>query len=324
MLLDIRKLNVRFAMQGGTVHAVNGASLQVAHDDIVAVVGESGSGKSQTFLALTGLAGGNAEVRGEAWFESRNLLALSPKVMRGVRGRQIAYVFQDPMTALNPYLTIGKQLLEVIQADADSQRGSARQAVLDMLEAVRLREPAKRFSQYPHQLSGGQQQRVMLAMALLARPRLLIADEPTTALDVTVQRQVLDLLQQLQAELGFSLVLITHDLGVVARLARRVVVMYGGRVMEAASAEDFFAAPRHPYSRALLAAAPRLTGDLPRPIPGQPPRPTHSPPGCPFAARCPQVINTCQQPLPWQEVAPGHHVACHRVAEADAMEVEDD
>ena len=324
MLLDIRKLSVRFPLQGGTVHAVNGASLQVEHDDIVAVVGESGSGKSQTFLALTGLVGANAEISGEAWFDSRELLSLPAKAMTAVRGRQIAYVFQDPMTALNPYLTVGKQLLEVIQREEGAEPGNARQAVLDMLEAVRLRDPAKHVAQYPHQLSGGQQQRVMLAMALLAKPRLLIADEPTTALDVTVQRQVLDLLKQLQAQLGFSLVLVTHDLGVVARLARRVVVMYAGRVMETASAEDFFAAPRHPYSQALLAAAPRLTGDLPRPIPGQPPRPTHSPSGCPFAARCPQVINTCQQPLPWQEVAPGHHVACHRVGEAVAQEGDDD
>lgn len=310
MLLDLRKLTVKFPVHDSTVHAVNGVSLQVMQGEILAVVGESGSGKSQTFLSLTGLVPDRAEIGGEAWYNGRNLIGLKEKELSRLRGREIAYVFQDPMTALNPYLRVGTQLLEVLELHDQLHGKVAEAEAIAMLEAVRLQNPRKRMRQYPHQLSGGQQQRVMLAMSLLAKPRLLIADEPTTALDVTVQRQVLDLLQSLQQEFGFSLVLITHDLGVVARLAQRVVVMYAGRVMETANAEDFFRAPRHPYSQGLLAAAPRLQGGLPKPIPGMPPKPTHSPPGCPFAARCKEVKNRCQEPLPWVEVAEGHFVAC--------------
>lgn len=311
MLLDIRDLNVRFQQRDRVVHAVNGLSLQIAKGEVLAVVGESGAGKSQSFLAITRLVDENAHIEGHAWFDGHDLLAMPEDALQRVRGRRIAYVFQDPVTALNPYLRIGTQLHEVIRRHRGLDGAKARTEALAMLERVRIPAPAARLRQYPHQLSGGQCQRVMLAMALLGHPRLLIADEPTTALDVTVQRQILDLLHDLQQELGFSLVVITHDLGVVARVAQRVVVMYGGRVMENAAMRDLFRSPRHPYTQGLLAAAPRLTGGVPKPIPGVPPKLDHPIAGCPFAPRCEQRVNECQQRLPLVEVADGHFVACH-------------
>ena len=311
MLLDIRDLDVRFEQRGRTVYAVNRLALQVAKGEIVAVVGESGAGKSQAFLAITRLADESARITGHAWLDGADLLAMPEESLQRVRGRQIAYVFQDPMTALNPYLKIGTQLLEVLARHRGLKGRAARDEAVRMLERVRIPEPAARMRQYPHQLSGGQCQRVMLAMALLGHPRLLVADEPTTALDVTVQRQVLDLLRELQAELGFSLVIITHDLGVVARIAHRVIVMYGGRVMESAPVLDLFRHPRHPYTRGLLAAAPRLDGGPMRPIPGVPPKMDRLFEGCPFAPRCDNRMNECQKPLPLIEVAKNHFVACH-------------
>lgn len=314
MLLDVRELRVHFPGVPGKVFAVNGANFQLRQGEIVALVGESGCGKSQTALALTGLLPAHATVSGHVYFEGQDLLADdaadAQQRLAGLRGRDIGYVFQDPMTALNPYLRIDTQLFEMLDDDTYPGKAAKIDAAITMLEAVRLPEPDKRLRQYPHQLSGGQRQRVMLAMALLARPKLLIADEPTTALDVTVQRQVLDLLVQLQHELGFSLLLITHDLGVVARVAQRVLVMYGGRIMEQANAREFFAAPLHPYSRALLAAAPRLAGGTPRPIPGVPPKPDHEIPGCPFAPRCERVSNRCQDPVPWRMISETQGIAC--------------
>lgn len=310
MLLDIRGLTVRFRQRAGDVYAVNGMTLQVAQNEIVALVGESGAGKSQAFLALTGLAPENAVVSGEAWLESRNLLALDEDALRKVRGRRIAYVFQDATSALNPYLRVEQQLLEVVHRHRKLAGAAARHEAKAMLEQVRIADADRRMRQYPHQLSGGQRQRVVLAMALLGRPQLLIADEPTTALDVTVQRQILDLLNDLQAEFGFSLVLITHDLGVVARIAHRVAVMYAGRIVESAPATELFANPRHPYTRGLLASAPRLHGGIPRPIKGVPPRLDKLPQGCAFAPRCDKVRNCCQQKVPELEVGEEHHVAC--------------
>jgi len=317
MLLDIRRLSVRFRQPDFLVPAVNNLDLQLARNEILAVVGESGAGKSQAFLACTRLLPDNAIVSGEVWLNGRNLLGLDDKALRRVRGAQIAYVFQDAMAALNPYLRIDAQLLEVLERHRGMKGRAARLAAEEMLALVRIPEAAVRMKQYPHQLSGGQRQRAMLAMALLARPEILIADEPTTALDVTVQRQILDLLKDLQAELGFSLVLITHDLGVVARVAQRVAVMYAGRAVEVATVQELFDDPRHRYTRGLLAAAPRLHGGIPRPIPGQPPRPDRLPAGCAFAARCEDVGNRCQQPLPWIEISPTHFVACHAEIKRD-------
>lgn len=310
MLLDIRKLNVSFEQHGREIFAVNDLSLKVAQGDVLAIVGESGAGKSQACLALTGLLAENATTRGEAWLEGRNLLALDEKGLQGVRGGQIAYVFQDPTTALNPFLRIDRQLLEVLARHRGLEGKAARAEALRMLNLVRIPSAETRLRQYPHQLSGGQRQRVMLAMALLGRPKLLVADEPTTALDVTVQRQILDLLQELHEEFGFSLILITHDLGVVARLARQVAVMYAGRVVESAPVRELFANPRHPYTKGLLAAAPQLHGGIPQPIPGVPPRLEKLPLGCPFAPRCGKVTNRCQQRIPELEVGPDHKVVC--------------
>ncbi|HEX7029747.1 MAG TPA: ABC transporter ATP-binding protein [Gammaproteobacteria bacterium] len=317
MLLDIRGLNVGFRQQDRVVPAVNRLDIQLARNEILAVVGESGAGKSQAFLALTRLVAENAVVSGEAWLDGRNLLALDDEALRGVRGSRIAYVFQDAMTALNPYLRIGTQLVEVLKRHRGLKGKAARAAAGEMLELVRIPEPATRMKQYPHQLSGGQRQRVMLAMALLGRPEILIADEPTTALDVTVQRRILDLLKDLQKDLGFSLIFITHDLGVVARIAQRVAVMYAGSVVEIATVQELFDDPRHRYTRGLLAAAPRLHGGIPRPIAGQPPKPDRLPAGCAFAPRCGDIMNRCQQPLPWLEISPTHFVACHAEVKRD-------
>lgn len=310
MLLDIRRLTVRFKQRTGDVYAVNGLSLQVSQNEIVAVVGESGAGKSQAFLALTGLTPENAVIGGEAWLDSRNLLALDEDDLQKIRGGRIAYVFQDATAALNPHLRIEQQLLEVIHRHRKLRGAAARHEARAMLEQVCITEADRRMRQYPHQLSGGQRQRVVLAMALLGRPQLLIADEPTTSLDVTVQRQILDLLKDLQSEFRFSLLLITHDLGVVARLAHRVAVMYAGRVVESARVTELFSDPRHPYTRGLLAAAPRLHGGIPRPIKGVPPRLDRLPQGCAFAPRCDAVRNCCQKKVPELELGGEHHVAC--------------
>lgn len=317
MLLDIRRLNVRFLQQDRVIPAVNNLDIQLARNEILAVVGESGAGKSQAFLACTRLAPGNASISGEVWLNGTNLLGLDDDPLRAVRGARIAYVFQDAMTALNPYLRIDTQLVEVLKRHRGLAGKAARAAVEDMLRLVRIPDPAIRMKQYPHQLSGGQRQRVMLAMALLAQPEILVADEPTTALDVTVQRRILDLLKDLQRELGFSLILITHDLGVVAHIAQRVAVMYAGRVVEIATVKELFDDPRHRYTRGLLAAAPRLDGGIPRPIPGQPPKPERLPAGCAFAPRCDDIMNRCQQPLPWLEISPTHFVACHAEVKRD-------
>ena len=315
MLLDIRNLCVRFRQQDREIHAVHALDLRLAHNEVLAVVGESGAGKSQAFLSITRLLPENAVISGQAWLNGRDLLALDEAGLQSVRGRKIAYVFQDPMAALNPYLKIRTQLVEVVNRHQGLDGAAAVDKAREMLALVRISEPDVRLAQYPHQLSGGQRQRAMLAMALLGKPELLIADEPTTALDVTVQRQVLDLLRDLQQALGFSLVLITHDLGVVARIAQRVAVMYAGRVVEIGDVREIFFSPRHPYTQGLLAAAPRLHGGLPRPIPGVPPRLEHIPEGCPFAPRCDRVSNKCQRQPPRVEASETHYFLCHEGAD---------
>ena len=315
-LLDVRNLSVDFATADGVVSAVRDLSFTLAAGETLGIVGESGSGKSQTALAILRLLARNATVRGEILFQGRDLLGLSASDMQGIRGQGISMIFQDPMTALNPHLNVGTQLAEVLVAHRGQSWSAATAEAMRMLQAVRIPEAGRRLRQYPHELSGGQRQRVMIAMALLCRPQLLIADEPTTALDVTVQTQILRLLDDLSREFGLALVLITHDLGVVARICRRTLVMYGGRLMEQGASEAVLSAPLHPYTEALIASRPRLDGDVGKPlqaIAGSPPSPADRLPGCPFAPRCPRVRDICRQQVPALATTAERECACHAV-----------
>jgi oligopeptide transport system ATP-binding protein len=315
-VLAVAELYVRFATPEGTVQAVNGVSLTVAAAETVGVVGESGCGKSQLFLGVLGLLAGNGQVSGSARYRGRELLGLTRGELDQIRGRRLAMIFQDAMAALNPYLTIGRQLAEVLVCHLGLSGADARRRAIAVLDRVRIPEARRRYHCYPHEFSGGMRQRVMIAMALLCQPELLIADEPTTALDVTVQAQILSLLRELRQESQASIVLITHDLGVVAGLCERVLVMYAGRVVETGAVQDIFYRPQHPYTRGLLASSPRPdTRQRPRlqAIPGQPPNLQQLPPGCAFAARCAYAFARCrQQQPPLRPVgSPGHLKACH-------------
>ena len=316
-LLEVTDLTVQFATQDGTVYAVNGLTFALDKGQTLGVVGESGSGKSQTVLALMGLLARNGQASGQALYQGRNLLTLPATELNQIRGNRIAMIFQDPMTSLNPYLTVERQMTEVLQFHKGQDRATARAASVRMLDAVRIPEAAKRIGMYPHEFSGGMRQRVMIAMALLCEPEVLIADEPTTALDVTVQAQMLTLLRELQRDFGTAIVLITHDLGVVAGLCDQVVVMYGGRVMEQGSAQQLFKTASHPYTLGLLKAVPRMDRDDESllAIPGAPPNMAHLPQGCPFSPRCSLADAQCQTQLaPLQPMpdAPQHLRACHR------------
>ncbi|MPZ27487.1 MAG: ATP-binding cassette domain-containing protein [Micromonosporaceae bacterium] len=313
-LLAVRDLTVRFRTEDGPVLAVDGASFEVAGQETVALVGESGCGKSVTAMALTGLLPPNATVSGEVRFGGDNLQQRSRSALRAIRGREIAYVFQEPMTSLNPVLTIGRQIAEVLHRHQRLRGAPARRRAVELLDLVGIPLPARRLREYPHQLSGGMRQRAMIAMALACTPKLLVADEPTTALDVTVQAGILDVLRTLSAETGTAVLLITHDLGVVADIADRVVVMYAGRVIEEADVDDLFARPGHPYTRGLLDAVPnparRSDGSL-REIPGRVPVLASSPDACTFADRCSRADSTCRVHRP--ELVPGpagHPVRC--------------
>jgi len=308
-LLQVDKLETVFGREGrGPVaQAVRGVSFGVGAGRTLGIVGESGSGKSVTALSVLRLiaapgriTGGTVRLAGE------DLLTLSEKQMRAVRGARVAMVFQDPMTALNPTLTVGEQIEETIRAHQKISRTSARAQALDWLTRVRVSLPERRLKQYPYELSGGMRQRVMIAIAFSCRPQVLLADEPTTALDVTVQAQILDLMDELKAELGTAIVLITHDLGVVRERCDDVAVMYAGQIVEHATAEQLFTAPKHPYTQALLASLPdwrrpRTEALLPS-LPGQPPPLTAIPPGCPFAPRCPQRFEPCSTVVPAETV----------------------
>ena len=302
-VLELDDLRVRFKTDGGMVHAVNGVSYVVNEGEALGVVGESGCGKSvtnMTVLRLIPTPPGEVS-SGTINYRGTNLLGLSAKEIRKVRGGKIAMIFQDPMTCLNPFLRISKQLTEAILLHSDMTPEQARARAIEELERVGIPDPAGRIDSYPHEFSGGMRQRVMIAMALCTDPDLLIADEPTTALDVTIQAQILDVLRRLQAEKGMSLVLITHDLAVVAGMCSRVVVMYAGRIVEEAPVDDLFADPRHPYTSALLASVPRLDDPLGRhlnPIKGLPPKLAEEPTSCAFAPRCPHAEDRCRQELP--------------------------
>ncbi|MBX6357343.1 MAG: ABC transporter ATP-binding protein, partial [Micromonosporaceae bacterium] len=297
-LLEVRDLTVRFSTEDGPVLAVDAASFDVGEGEVLALVGESGCGKSVTALALTGLLPRGAAVSGEIRFtpSGRDLRELTERELREVRGRDIAYVFQEPMTSLNPVLTIGRQIGEVLRRHQRMRGEAARRRAAELLSLVGIPLPERRLREYPHQLSGGMRQRVMIAMAVACRPRLLVADEPTTALDVTVQAGILDVLRDLRAQIGTAVLLITHDLGVVADIADRVVVMYAGRTIEEAPAPALFATPSHPYTRGLLDAVPNparhAEGGL-REIPGRVPVLREAPEACTFADRCGYADDLC-------------------------------
>jgi oligopeptide/dipeptide ABC transporter ATP-binding protein len=322
-LLSVEDLRVEFWTQRGTVHAVNGVSFEIAAGETLGIVGESGCGKSVTSLAILGILPRAGRVTGgRAVFEGRDLIGLSDSELRRIRGRDIAMIFQDPMTSLNPVLTVGRQIRESIETHFDLDKKQAERRVVELLEQVGIPEAKRRAGDYPHQFSGGMRQRAMIAMALACEPKLLIADEPTTALDVTIQAQILDLLRALVAERDTALVMITHDLGVVAGMCERVHVMYGGMVMETGSAEDVFRSPRHPYTLGLLQSVPRL--DTPRgrklhPIEGAPRDMLSPPSACPFAPRCAYEVEQSRQEVPpLVEIAPGHKVACFNPVPEDA------
>jgi oligopeptide transport system ATP-binding protein len=315
-LLSVRNLSVEFRTEAGVIRAVDGVSFDVSPGETVAIVGESGSGKSVTALSMLRLipTPPGRITSGEVLYEGRNLLELSDREMRALRGNRIAMIFQEPMSSLNPSLTIGLQVAEPVQLHGGASWRNALAEAGELLARVRIPDAAGRLASYPHQLSGGMRQRAMIAMAIACRPKLLIADEPTTALDVTVQAQILALLKELTRQTGAALVLITHDLGVVARYADRVCVMYAGRIVENGSAREIYERPRHPYTKGLMASIPRLDQDARRrlvAIDGQPPDLTALPTGCAFLSRCHQVRSRCGRERPTLELVEGsHYRAC--------------
>ena len=315
-LIDIRNLSITFDTADGRVPAVQDLSLSLAEAGSLGVVGESGAGKSQTALAILGLLARNARVSGSIRFENCELLEQSEAEWIKIRGNRIAMVFQDPMTSLNPYLRIETQIGEVLERHRGATRAAARAESLRLLQAVHIADAAQRLRQYPHELSGGQRQRVMIAMALACRPSLLLADEPTTALDVTVQAQILQLFRELRHDFRVAVILITHDLGVVSEICDHTLVMYAGRAVEVGATSAILAAPAHPYTRALLAARPGLDTPVDEPLrtlPGQPPDLMRLPPGCAFGPRCDRFEEACTQAVP--ALSPGisgRLVACRR------------
>jgi oligopeptide transport system ATP-binding protein len=320
-LLEIDKLNVTFEGDDGPVHAVNDLSLSIDRGETLGIVGESGSGKSQTAFSIMGLLAPNGRTDGSVRFDGQEILGAKPKVLNKLRAERIAMIFQDPMTSLNPYMRIADQMTEVLTLHKGMSKRAALAESVRMLNAVKIPAAKERIRLFPHEFSGGMRQRVMIAMSLLCKPDLLIADEPTTALDVTVQAQIMDLLGDLQKDFGMATILITHDLGVVAGFCERVLVMYGGRVMEQGPTEPLFAQPTHPYTRGLLAAVPRVDDQdaTMKAIPGNPPNMAALPQGCPFRPRCIYAGEDCRVMPPLAPFAEGRARACHRpIAEVTA------
>jgi oligopeptide/dipeptide ABC transporter ATP-binding protein len=312
-LLEVRDLGVSFATEGGEVPAVRGASLRIDAGETVALVGESGCGKTVTALAVLRLLDPSGRiVSGEIRFRGRELGALDGEAVRALRGREVGMVFQEPMTSLNPVFRVGDQIAEVLELHRGLDRAAARRAAVDLLARVHMPDPARRAAQYPHELSGGMKQRAMIAMAIACEPALLVADEPTTALDVTIQAQILDLLRELRRESAMAVLLITHDLGVVAEFAERVCVMYAGEIVEEAPVRELFRAPAHPYTRALLRALPHPgRRERLQAIEGTVPSPRELPRGCAFSTRCPEALARCtDEPPPAFAAAPGHPARC--------------
>ena len=315
-LLEVKNLKVQFPTEDGVVKAVDGTSFSVAPGETLGVVGESGSGKSVSFLTVMGLVTKReARISGEILFRGQDLLKLPPEDFREIRGAKISMIFQDPLTALNPVHRVGNQIAEVFQVHRKVSKKEAFDEAVNLLQLVGIPEPAKRARRYPHEFSGGMRQRAMIAMALALNPDLIIADEPTTALDVTVQAQILDLIDQMKKEFDAAVILITHDLGVVAEHCDDIMVMYAGRMVEYGEARDIYYGAHHPYTWGLLQSIARMdqarTERL-RPIKGQPPSLIHVPPGCPFNPRCPYVMDICRTEVPQLIPADGHHAsACH-------------
>ncbi len=321
-VLDVRGLQTVFRTRGGDVHAVNSVSFHLEPGELLGVVGESGSGKSVTMMSLIGLLPTPpAEIRaGEVMLGDMDILKITPAQLREVRGKRIGFVFQDPMTSLNPVYTVGNQVMEPLLRHMGMNKAQARSRAIELLELVGIPDAERRLKDYPHQFSGGMRQRVMIAIALACDPEVLIADEPTTALDVTIQAQIIELVKELRSKLGMAIVWITHDLGVIAGIADRVVVMYGGQIVEQAPVQELFANPQHPYTRALLKTIPSVTGTREkrlRVIEGQPPILGAAPVACPFAPRCGHSFARCAVENPQRRaigagrVGYGHDVACH-------------
>jgi oligopeptide transport system ATP-binding protein len=328
-LLQVQNLTTHFHTDDGTVYAVNGISYTLGEGETVGVVGESGCGKSvhaMSLIRLIAMPPGEI-IDGSVVFQGRDLLTLSDREMRQVRGSEIAMTFQDPMTSLNPVLTIGQQISEALRRHMGLGRKAAHERAVELLEMVDIPEPEQRVDYYPHQLSGGMRQRAMIAMALSCEPTILIADEPTTALDVTIQAQIIDLVQKLRDSLDMSIIWITHDLGIMAGFAERIMVMYAGFIVEKAPVEALYADPRHPYTIGLLNSLPGAGGQQAnerlQPIAGRPPDQRDMPMGCPFKQRCPFAVERCEEEMPsLEEIAPGHEIACWvDVREATPREV---
>lgn len=318
-LLDIKNLRTTFSIQAGQVRAVRGLNLTVDYGESVGIVGESGSGKSVSMLSVMGLLPVNAHVSADSMiFDGRDLMTMDDKEKRRMHGSEIGMVFQDPMTSLNPLHTIGMQLMEPIKLHMGLNKVQARERALEMLKLVNIPSPESRLKQYPHEFSGGMRQRVMIAMALACNPKLIIADEPTTALDVTIQAQILELMQDLKNKFNTSIIMITHDLGVIASMCSRIVVMYGGCVAETGTTREIFYSPKHPYTWGLLRSIPKaqiqLNGGREKlvPIPGTPPDMLRPPKGCPFAPRCPYAMQVCREYMaPETVLSDTHKVSCH-------------
>ena len=316
-ILDIKEERLSFFTPAGEVKALNGVSFTMNQGDVLGVVGESGSGKSVTAYSVMGLTAYPGKlVGGKVWFNGHEIENMKEKDFRKIRGNEVSIIFQDPMTSLNPVYTIGNQIVEVIRLHTDKNKADAWARAKELLELVGINEPEKRLKQYPHELSGGMRQRVMIAIALACEPKLLIADEPTTALDVTIQAQILELMQDLRKKLGMSIIMITHDLGVVAEVAQQVAVMYAGQLVEQGSVEALFADPQHPYTIGLMGSLPSMgarKGQLST-IPGSVPLPESMPQGCRFATRCPFAQTRCHaEKPPLTTLGTGHQVACFRV-----------
>jgi oligopeptide transport system ATP-binding protein len=312
--LSLHDLCVSYADGDATIEVVRGVSVAIAPSECLGVVGESGSGKTQVFLAAMGLLPGNAKAGGSVLFEGAEILGSDTRNLNRIRGSKLAMIFQDPMTSLTPHLRIGTQLAEVLVCHAGMSWDEARSQARRMLECVGVPEGARRLNQYPHELSGGMRQRVMIAMSLMCEPKLLIADEPTTALDVTVQAQIIELLRAMRAQFGMALALISHDLSVIASLADKILVMYAGSVVEYAGVQDLLRQPRHPYTAELLRCIPRLSGPRLSRLPslaGQPPSPGERTDACPFAPRCGRAQERCRTERPRLQGPPANQVACH-------------
>ncbi|MGG3623063.1 ABC transporter ATP-binding protein [Bacillus gobiensis] len=314
-VLEVKDLHVTFTTYGGTIQAVRGVSFSLNKGETFAIVGESGCGKSVTSQSIMGLLPSySAKItKGSILFKGTDLTQVSEKEIRTIRGAEISMIFQDPMTALNPTLTVGEQLMEAVLQHKKITRKEAKKAVLSMLDLVGIPNPDERFKQYPHEFSGGMRQRIVIAMALMCEPEVIIADEPTTALDVTIQAQILELFNKIQKETGVAIILITHDLGIVAQVADRIAVMYAGKMVETGTRREIFYHPQHPYTKGLLHSVPRLDlkGAELIPVPGTPPDLFSPPSGCPFTARCPYAMEVCEKVYPVETyLSDHHHVYC--------------